>query len=218
MNPAGNPRTPRELEFFGRMAASISHEIKNQLAIVKEQSGLISDLYAMAERGRPLDPARIKDLAARIAARADNIDEIVKRLNRFAHSVDEPRRTFDLSESLTLVGEIARRFAAMKKVQLTLVTAPAQAQITNDPFLVLHLLTAALERAVDAAGADGTTRAEVVDVGDAVRIAFTWDSAAPAPEPDSEFTDLLDRSGAALASSEDPPGLALILPKDLHRV
>jgi len=220
MSPAGNGRGGPEVEFFGRMAASISHEIKNKLAIVKEESGLITDLFAMAERGRPYDPARIKELAARIQVHADEIDAIVRRLNHFSHSVDEPRRTFDVSEALLLVGEIGRRVAAMSKVQLELVPAPAQAQITNDPFLIQHLLFIVLESAVAAAGPGGVVRAEVRDAADAVHVVFSGASSPPEPGAKSggNFEDVLARSGASVTVTADPIGLAVILPKDLHRV
>ncbi len=48
------------LQFFGEMSASISHEIKNVLAIVNENAGLLEDLTLMADRGKPIDPARLK--------------------------------------------------------------------------------------------------------------------------------------------------------------
>lgn len=209
-------RTPAELAFFGRMAASISHELKNQLAIVKEQAGLIGDLLAMAERGGPLDPGRLKDLAQRVSARADAMDEIIRRLNRFSHSVDEPVRTFDVSEALITVGEISRRLAAMSRVRLELQPAPGQVQITNDPFLIHHLLFRAIECAVAAAGPDGLVRAEVKDAGDSVRVEFG--GGASVLTPGEELAEVLVRSGAAVEAIIDPPGLAVVLPKDLHRL
>ena len=39
------------LQFFGRMSASISHEIKNVLAIINENAGLLEDFSLMADRG-----------------------------------------------------------------------------------------------------------------------------------------------------------------------
>jgi len=39
------------LRFFGKIVASISHEIKNVMAIINEKAGLIKDLTLMAEKG-----------------------------------------------------------------------------------------------------------------------------------------------------------------------
>ena len=48
------------LQFFGRISASISHELKNVLAIINENAGLLEDLTSMADRGKPIDSARLK--------------------------------------------------------------------------------------------------------------------------------------------------------------
>ena len=45
-----------DLLFFGRIGASVSHELKNVLAVMNEQAGLLGDLACMAARGMPLDP------------------------------------------------------------------------------------------------------------------------------------------------------------------
>ncbi len=44
------------LQCFGSISASISHELKNALAIINENAGLLEDLSFMAEKGLPLDP------------------------------------------------------------------------------------------------------------------------------------------------------------------
>ena len=45
------------LRFFGKMNASISHELRNALAVINENAGLIKDLMIMTEKGHPLDKA-----------------------------------------------------------------------------------------------------------------------------------------------------------------
>ena len=57
---------PEGFRFFGKMSASISHEIKNALAIINENAGLLEDLTLLAEQGRPTDPERLKKLAGSI--------------------------------------------------------------------------------------------------------------------------------------------------------
>ena len=77
------------LQFFGKISASISHELKNVMAIVNENAGLLEDLTVMAERGKPLDPARLKLMAAAVQKQIGRADVILKNMNRFAHSFDE---------------------------------------------------------------------------------------------------------------------------------
>ena len=40
-----------QLRYFGQVSASISHELKNVLAILNENAGLLQDYAAMAEQG-----------------------------------------------------------------------------------------------------------------------------------------------------------------------
>ena len=41
------------LQFFGKVSASIAHEIKNVLAIINENAGLLEDLTFAARKERP---------------------------------------------------------------------------------------------------------------------------------------------------------------------
>ncbi len=77
------------LQFFGRMSASISHEIKNVLAIINENAGLLEDFSLMADRGVPIDPGRLKTMAEKVKRQISRADGIIKNMNRLAHSIDE---------------------------------------------------------------------------------------------------------------------------------
>ena len=52
--------------FFGKVSASVSHEIKNVLAIINESAGLLEDFSLMAEQGIALDPVRLRTLSENI--------------------------------------------------------------------------------------------------------------------------------------------------------
>ena len=62
----GGDARQRERAFFGQATASATHEINNVLAIINEYAGLLGDLAAGAEAGRPLDPARLTKTAGSI--------------------------------------------------------------------------------------------------------------------------------------------------------
>ena len=67
------------LEFFGKVSASISHDIKNVLAVINENAGLLEDFCLMAEKGKPLDPSRLKRLALDVKEQVRRGDGIVLR-------------------------------------------------------------------------------------------------------------------------------------------
>jgi hypothetical protein len=52
-----DPIAETGLQFYGKITASVSHEIKNVLAIINENAGLLEDFTFMADRGKPIDPA-----------------------------------------------------------------------------------------------------------------------------------------------------------------
>jgi C4-dicarboxylate-specific signal transduction histidine kinase len=127
------------LGFVGSMTASISHEIKNVLAIVNENAGLLEDLALLAEKGRPLSPDRLKTMSANIRRQVQRADDIIRRLNRFAHSTHEPAATTDLGEILEFTAALVARLAAMKNVTLSVAMA-APVAVRIRPFVLENLL------------------------------------------------------------------------------
>jgi C4-dicarboxylate-specific signal transduction histidine kinase len=128
------------LQFFGRMSASISHELKNALAIIKENSGLLGDYIHLTGKGVPLDPERLDKIARRIENQTRRADGIIKNLNQFAHSVDTPAKSVDLNQILDLLAALHRRPAAMQQVELEPRPADSAVVVHTRPFLLLNLL------------------------------------------------------------------------------
>jgi len=140
------------LKFFGKMTASISHELKNVLAIINENAGLLEDLCAMAERGRPVDPVRIKTAAGKVIKQVQRGDEIIRRLNSFAHSADESVCDVDLCEAIKLVSGLSGRIALMRGISLEPDQMPDPVIINTNPFLLETLVWLFFDFAMDAAG------------------------------------------------------------------
>jgi len=140
------------LKFFGKMTASISHELKNVLAIINENAGLLEDLCAMAEKGRPVDPVRIKTAAGKVIRQVQRGDGIIRRLNSFAHSADESVCDIDLFEAIRLVSALSGRLAMMREITVELNEDAAPVVINTNPFLLETMVWCCLEYAMDAAG------------------------------------------------------------------
>ena len=140
--------------FFGKISASISHEIKNVLAIINEDAGLLHDFSLMAKEGVPLDPERLLKLAEKIQGQVKRGDIIMKNMNKFAHSVDLPECEVNFYEMVSLVTALLGRTAASKCVKVTL---QGEAAITGrgDPFTIQMLLAKCFELSMDSAGKDG---------------------------------------------------------------
>lgn len=159
------------IQFFGKMSASISHEIKNVLAVINENAGLLEDICFMADRGKPVDISRLKKIAVDVKDQVRRADLIVTVMNRFAHSADEPSTETDLGELTALLRLLAMRFAAMHGVAIETLAPPAPVRITTSPFGLLNLLWICLDCAMTAAGSGRTVEfvAEKTTEGGLVR-------------------------------------------------
>ncbi len=136
------------LEFFGKVTASISHELKNRMAIINEQAGLLKDLVLMAERGAEIDLDRLKQLSGAVKTQVAMGDGILRNMNRFAHSVDSPRRSVDIRSLLDLTTALAARLATLKGVNLELYPGPEAVEVNTSPFLLMNLIWLLIEAAL----------------------------------------------------------------------
>jgi C4-dicarboxylate-specific signal transduction histidine kinase len=161
------------LQFFGKMTASISHEIKNALAIINENAGLLEDLTVLAEKGRTLDPERIKTLAGGLVRQVQRADSIVKNLNRFAHSIDEPVMSVDLKDIMSFVVSLSGRMASMRGARLQTEPSPTPVMIRTKPFYLKNLLWLCLDFAIDAVGETKTVLLTVEAEQNGARIALS---------------------------------------------
>jgi signal transduction histidine kinase len=172
MNATSPSSNEAELKFFGKLTASMTHDVKNALATINENAGLLTDFTAMAARGTPLDPERVRQLAQRIMDQVKRADGLLKSMNRFAHSVDDYQKTVDVNDILHLLAALSLRFASMRSVSLQVRPAAGPVEISTAPFLLLNALFDCLEVAMQAAGRGQclTLNAEKTDTG--VRIQF----------------------------------------------
>jgi C4-dicarboxylate-specific signal transduction histidine kinase len=136
------------LAFFGRITASVSHDINNVLSTMGEFSGLLQDFIEAGQQKGDIPPERLQRLADGLAAQVQKGAAIVKRLNRFAHTTDEPRKSIELSEFLELIMALSQRFAGLKQVTLKAAFAAEPITIQTSPFMlqqvVFHCIDLAL--------------------------------------------------------------------------
>lgn len=150
MSPGRDHIGEQELQYFGKVSASVSHELKNVLAILNENAGLLQDFAAMTAQGQALDPERIQRLAGTMLEQINRGDEIIKRMNRFAHSADNNRATVDVNELVTLVVELFGRTATNRGVKVEVKAPPTTVNINTDPFALETLLGNLLYRITEA--------------------------------------------------------------------
>jgi hypothetical protein len=144
LNPNEKPR------FSGKVTASVTHEIQNVLAIIKERAGLMQDLLAL---GGTL-PAQ--DLTDRIKTSLEAIQTQVKRgvrltsgLNGFAHTADHDRIEIDIPDLVGRLVFITERLTRGKEIVTQAVPSTRPLPLLTDPLLfqmAVHLATSCLYR------------------------------------------------------------------------
>jgi C4-dicarboxylate-specific signal transduction histidine kinase len=137
------------VRFFGEMSASISHEIKNVLAILNENSGLLDDLILMNEKGAPLNLDRIKRLSQSVERQIKRADGIVRRMNRFAHSADRFEEDVDLADTVLFVAELGERLVQMRNAKFSFEPPEPKVKCYTSRFFLENLIWRCMVRAMD---------------------------------------------------------------------
>jgi hypothetical protein len=150
MNEQSDVMGSSGLRFFGEMSSANAHEIKNALAVINENAGLLEDLVMMAEKGASLDLDRFKRIACAIKKQVQRADHIAKSTNRFSHSVDKGQTAADLEQSIILVNDMASRYATLRDVHLQVETLQQAVSLPIRPFTLLHLLWLCLHASIKA--------------------------------------------------------------------
>ena len=190
-----------ELRFFGTVTSSVSHELKNVLAIVNENAGMIEDLLAFAAQGRAIDPARLLKAAQAIKVQIRRGDTIIKNLNSLAHSVDETEAAIVVDQAVELALGLTARMAAMRGVAVTMGPPADSVTVRTAPFAFQQLMWRCLDDATACAASLGGAidiAVETVAHGACIRLKGP---AGRGPDPLTGQKDqaLLDSVGAKAA-------------------
>ena len=200
------------LHCFGSISASISHELKNALAIINENAGLLEDLSSMAEQGLPLDPARLKSLAASIGKQIQRADGIIRNMNRFAHSADEAVKCIDLGETLALTVALSSRLAAMKSVTLNFISPPQPIFATTRLFYLENLVWLCLKELIESTAVAKEITLSLRPQPEGTSVIF---SPVDAPVKNASIIDLLNYLKAIQSADSKNRELLITLPVDL---
>ncbi len=208
-------------KFMGKMNASISHEIKNVLAIINENAGLLEDFTLMAGKGQGLDPERLKSLAGKIQHQVQRADRIIRNMNTFAHSVDETRKKVDLGEVVAFMAALSERPASMKGVALEVTPPLRPISITTNPFLLEILIWRCLDFAMAVCGTGKTVVLKTERNDQGANITFSQlkrlsDASSRTWFPQDLENALADSLGAEIVVNESVGEIVLGLPENIE--
>jgi hypothetical protein len=168
MEPGTDPYGYDSLAFFGRVNASISHELKNVMAIISETAGLLNDLSEMARKGTAIEPDMLTSSTDSIIEEIQRGFMTIRQMNRFSHSIDNPAGAIDLQEMLDLIRHLAGYLAYAGKINLNLGDGDAPIVQTR-PFILQALVYQAVVQAFQETGPGAALDISIQPRGDS-----TW--------------------------------------------
>ena len=209
--------------FFGAITASLSHEMNNVFAIINELSGLLDDFLHAAEQDAPLNVERLRGTTQRIAAQVERGHEYVKRLNRFAHTVDGKQTTVGLNETVETTTNLCRRFGKLLRVELETSLPETSPIIEGSAFDVQHVIFRGIDIVLNASRQGDVVRIDVEPQDDGARLIFTSPSAVESAvelESKRDFLTLLvaEMQGTveSVIQTGQPVRLVVSLPHSLR--
>jgi len=130
----------QEIAFVGKITAGVTHEINNVLAIIKESSGLMEDLLSLSEGNSfPFSDKFSRSLST-VQEQINRGVELVKKLNQFAHTSDEPVAQADLNRLVEQIVFLSQRFARKKKIVMHFHPSEEAIFIITNPLLLQMIL------------------------------------------------------------------------------
>lgn len=196
-----NPVSSQEkenLKFFGRVNASISHELKNILAIMSETMGFVDDLVELAHHGKPLDLSILEKSSTSIAEEIERGFDTIRQMNKFAHSVDDLESGSDLLKSLELAANLTRFLSTSKPVKIEDTAGEARLSV-GSYFMVCFLYAALCDLLASKDVSEIVVRIEDLE-DDRVQVAF---SGLDGKEMRGGFSDQTRAQGSRLGIETD---------------
>jgi C4-dicarboxylate-specific signal transduction histidine kinase len=210
-----------EIALIGEITAGVTHEFKNVLATIRETSGLMGDLLALSREASFPHREKFAKILTTINKQVTRGKEISGRLNKFAHSLNEPESRVELNALLDQLAFLVQCLASLKPVQLTIHPIEPPIFVHTNPFRFQLILVACLEYCKECT--DGarriTLQSRKTGKGIAVRIVIEAGSISikkPCALP-CELSDIQEATHdlgiqLLLISTPGQHGLELILP------
>jgi len=157
---SGAELSRNEIAFFGKITASVTHELNNVISIIEQTAGLLEDMIAGEERGVPISIDRLAGVSAAIQRQTQRGLGIIGRLNRFAHATDRPETVFDADEVVGNLVELSRRLASLRKIGLEFRPTATAPKMSGNPFVFQRAVFGAVQTVLACGLADHTVTIE----------------------------------------------------------
>lgn len=150
MNQDNNSNCENEMadpavRFFGAMTASSTHEMKNALAIINENAGLLEDLVLLDNTAKEKLPERVASISGRIKKQVKRSDAILKNLNRFSHTMDKSGDFVELNSVIDFMVLFGGRLLQRNNCSIKVENYPSDVNVKSTMFQLQHFIWRIIE-------------------------------------------------------------------------
>jgi C4-dicarboxylate-specific signal transduction histidine kinase len=140
----------QEVALAGRITADQTHEIKNALAVLRESVGVMRDVLNLSKDLDFQHKERFERALGFCEKHLSRGVAVTSRLNRFAHSSDEPEDEVDLRQATELAVELMARRASFQKIVVEAKVPSKPITLRAFPQRVILLISAMVNALLEA--------------------------------------------------------------------
>ncbi len=126
--------------FSGTVMASVTHEIQNVLAIIKENAGLMEDILHMNQETLTSSGERLQKCIESIKKQTYRGVGLTSGLNQFAHTAEHTLTQINLYDTVKKLLFLVQRLVNQKGVDILLSDCEQSPSILTDPLLFQNLV------------------------------------------------------------------------------
>ena len=135
----------KESLFMGKVTASMTHEIKNVLAIIRESAGLAQDILTVAKESDFPHKEKLFGIMGKIDNQIERGADIVSRLNAFAHAPDRETSHEDLNTVLDQMVHLSHKLGRSNGVSFIGERSDDAIMLDGNPMKTRMIIYQALE-------------------------------------------------------------------------
>ena len=128
----------RDILFMGEILASVTHDMQNVMAIIKESGALADDILALNGRPRLKHGEKLTEALGNVQQQVLRGRELMLMLNGFAHAAEDYPERCDLCRFTKQICVLANRMVRMKECRLAVELHASPLPVSGSAFKVMQ--------------------------------------------------------------------------------
>lgn len=206
----------RTEQFMGLITASVTHEMQNVLATIRESAGLMGDLLSLPGDACAKHQDKFRKVTSMIDEQVERGMRLSDALNRFAHAADDEPRSTDAAQALETVLFLARRLSSRKGVRFEAAPPSGTAVCGLSPLEFMLLVFEVMEFLLERLASRTVVYMSAAKALGGTAVVFTGQGVAGVGQDAgfAAFNASLDRAQAELFADAAAGMLVLALPPE----